>query len=151
MIITPGERVAANKLTALFLEHKNSLPYANVSTTGTYLGWVSDFRLNDATGNRIRLDLRDEQDLFLLFVLAVGWSRTGAWENPAFLVAQLKMLKKHSPAYWMELANCLQEKQQCAQAAADAVLTLQGYKARKKISYRGDIYDSIHILANRWP
>lgn len=150
MTITTDERTVADGLTALFLKHKDSLPYANTNPNNSYRGWVSDFRLDDSAGNRIRLDLRDEQDLFLLFVLAVVWSRTGPWENSAFFVAQLKTLNKHSPSYWEEKGNCRAEQQQRSQAAAEAIRLLQGYVSRKKISYRQDIYDSIHILANQW-
>lgn len=153
MTITTQEQISADRLTALFLKHKdnkNLLPYASTTPDNSYSGWVSDFRLTDPSGNRIKLDLRDGQDLFLLFVLAIGWSRSGSWENPAFMVAQLKMLNKHSTTYWMDKSNCQLEKQQCNQAAVDAVAMLQGYKTRKKVSYREDIYDSIYILANKW-
>ncbi|MBO0950883.1 hypothetical protein [Fibrella forsythiae] len=151
MIITSSERASADKLTALFLKHKAHLAYANTGIDNSYSGWVSDFRLSDDAGNRIRLDLRDDQDLFLLFVLAIVWSRTGPWENSAFFVAQLKTLQKHDPLYWSAKSNCDSECAQRHLAAAEAVTRLTGYASRKKVSYRADIYNSIHILASRWP
>lgn len=151
MNITTDERASANRLVTLFLKHKDLLAYANTGSDNSYLGWVSDFRLSDESGNRVCLDLRDNQDLFLLFVLAIVWSRTGPWENSAFFVAQLKTLQKHSPVYWAEKANCDAEQEQRHTAAIEAVRLIKGYPSRKKISFREDIYGSIQILATNWP
>ena len=85
-----------------YLNHFNNLkynqtllPYANPTNNGSsYGGWVTNFHIH-LIGEQeyMSLDLHQEVDLFLLFVLAVAWSRNDNWENSAFFVSYLKMVK----------------------------------------------------------
>ncbi|GAB3991909.1 hypothetical protein GCM10028807_23450 [Spirosoma daeguense] len=150
MTITDNERLAAQHLTRRFLEYKDLLPYANINSTNAYSGWVTDFRLRDGAGQKIHLDLKANDDLFLLFVLAVVWSRTGPWENSAFFVAYLKLHQKHSSLFWKEKTNSHSEKELSVRSAKQIVDLVTGIVNRKQISFRTDIYDSVHVLATNW-
>lgn len=150
MNITFNERKVAEELIDKFLKHKDDLPYANIGLENEYLGWVSDFNLADSRNNKIRLNLKDNNDLFLLFVLAVVWSRTGRWENSAFFVSYLKIHKIDSVEYWVNGLNYNVQEKKRVQAAIDISNQLKGIIPRGKISFRKDIYFSIHLLAKNW-
>lgn len=150
MVSNISESVAADELIKRFLANKDSLSYANTGIDNKYLGWVTDFRLSDSLDQKIRLDLRNSNDFFLLFVLAVVWSRTGPWENAAYFVAHLKVHGKHGPDFWSEKRNCDDEKSLSKFSALNCRDFVKGFDPRKKISFRADLYDSIHILATNW-
>jgi hypothetical protein len=150
MEITENERIVANELITSFLKYRNSLSYANTNDTHTYSGWITDFRLLDELDQKIHLDLNNSDDLFLLFVLAVVWSRTGPWENSAFFVAHLKIHGKYNYLFWCDKANCDAEKEHNLASASKIINLVKGIDARKKISFRADIYYSVHILATNW-
>lgn len=150
MKITTEEREIANELIEKFLKHKNSLPYANIGLENEYLGWVEDFHLIDHNNNKLKLDLNDNNDLFLLFVLAVVWSRTGPWENSAYFVSYLKINKKDTIDFWTNKSNIEKEEENREQSAIKISDQLKGINPRKKISFRKDIFFSIHLLAKNW-
>ncbi len=150
MNITINERKVAEELIEKFLEHKDNLPYANISSENEYLGWVSDFNLTDKKDNIIKLNLKDNNDLFLLFVLAVVWSRPNRWENSAFFVSYLIIHKIDSVEYWANELNYTIEEEKREEAAIDILNQVKGIIPRTKISFRKDIYLSIHLLAKNW-
>ncbi len=150
MHISDRERLAANELTTLFLKNKDNLPYANIGICNEYLGWVNDFHLKDSRNNKIHLNLKSKNDLFLLFVLAVVWSRTGQWENAAFFVTYLKIFKKDSIQFWAEESN-YKEEQYLRQKTSEIITKeLTGLIPRKKLGFRKDIFASIHLLSTNW-
>jgi len=150
MKITDNEKSAANVLIEMFIKHKEKLPYANIGLQNKYLGWVTDFNLKDSKGNSIALDLKKENDLFLLFVLAIVWSRTGPWENSAFFVAHLKLNGKDRVNFWIDESNYKKEADFREHAAERIAKELTGNGSRKKISFRKDIFKSIYLLALNW-
>lgn len=150
MKISENERRSADKLTLKFLEHKDKLPYANIGDDGNYAGWVTNFKLKDQNGDKIYLDLKNQEDQFLLFVLAVAWSRTGPWENAAFFIAHLKVSNKHAFEFWKDKCKVNLEKSSSRSSAHSIHTLVSGIEFRKKISFRKDIYDSVHILAIHW-
>lgn len=144
------EAVAANRLTAQFIQHAAILPYANLDHNNNYLGWVHDFGLIANDNNVINLQLDREEDLFLLFVLAIVWSRTGPWENSAYFVAHLIDTDRSTPVFWQVHNDVIQQANQRQQAAIDAERNFNNPNRRRRISFRADIYNSIHILSNNW-
>lgn len=150
MITYENERLAAKSLINKLLANKDKLPYTNIANE-KYLGWVTDFKLKDSRNNKICLDLNNENDLFLLFILAIVWSRTGIWENSAYFVSYLKIYDKDSCKFWIDKTNCLEE-ERIRQESAENIFSLLKYhtKPRKKISFRKDIFQSINILAQNW-
>jgi len=151
MIITKEEKDVANNLIESFLKNKSKLPYANIGPNNEYLGWVNDFNLTDSNNKKIYLDLNNSNDLFLLFILAIVWSRSGPWENSAFFVAYLKVNKKDTIEYWSDQSNYKKEDESRVYSAKKISSQLKGIIPRKKISFRQDIFSSVHILARKWP
>jgi len=151
MIINENERIAATKLINELLKNKEKLPYINIGSNNEYLGWVADFKLKHSNNTSICLDLKKENDMFLLFILAIIWSRTGVWENSAFFVSYLKIYEKDSVDFWLNLDNCLKEKEIREKSAVKIFSALKCHTPpRKKISFRKDIFTSINILAYNW-
>lgn len=75
----------------LVIKNKHKLSYININDNNLYTGWVSDFHLKYKPKNiQLKLNLKKESDLFLLFVLASSWSKTGPWENALFFVSLSK-------------------------------------------------------------
>jgi hypothetical protein len=136
-------------LVAAFKRHAQYLVYAHLSPEGDYLGWVSDFGYELPKGYRVKLNLKEEFDLFGLFVLALGWSRSGPWENSTLLVSYLKWKKLLRPGIWsIHLVDSLKEN--IDQIVEEIESTLHGIKPRKKISIRHDIFNSIVVLDHNW-
>jgi hypothetical protein len=151
MKITEEEKRVANNLIESFLEKKNKLPYANIGDKNEYLGWVKNFNLTDSSNDqKISLDLNNNNDLFLLFVLAIVWSRSGPWENSAYFVAYLKINKKDTIQYWINEKNYKKEEKNRKDSAEEISIKLKGMVPRKKISFRRDIFSSVHKLAEKW-
>lgn len=150
MVINDIERKRANELIEKFLRQKDKLPYANIGRKNEYLGWVDDFHLKDYRDEKIRLDLSKENDLFLLFILAVGWSRSDKWENSPFFVAYLKLLQKDSLKLWLEASFCAEEQNFRFRSAELMQKELTGINRRYKVSFRKDIFNSVHVLAKNW-
>ena len=150
MTISNEEIIIANDLIRKFLKYKDELPYANIGDKNEYLGWVAYFQLTDSKSNAIKLDLTQNDDLFLLFVLAVVWSRTGQWENSAFFVSYLKITKKNTPTFW-KISHNISEEIINKDSSVDFISNeLKGHIPRRKISFRKDIFKSIQLLANNW-
>ena len=91
------------------IRNKQVLQYANLSEDNKYLGWVYDFNIKLPDGQRMYLDLKRDGDLFLLFILASAWSRTGPWENAAYFVTYLKLIHKDDPELWLDRDFVLRE------------------------------------------
>ncbi|SFD87059.1 hypothetical protein [Thermophagus xiamenensis] len=151
MFVSIEEKKIAHRLVENFLKHSEKLPYVNIGKNNEYLGWVKDFNLRDSEGRKIFLDLAKEDDLFLLFVLVLGWSRTGPWENAVNLVSYLKINGKDKPSYWLEESNYLSEIN-LRQQSAELIYSQLQYEIepRYKISFRKDTFRSIHVLATKW-
>jgi len=145
-----NERVIANRLIELFIEHNEELAYANLDANYRYSGWVRDFNIQTTGGENIALDLNIENDLFLMFVLAIAWSRPGHWENAAYFVAYLRCFDKSSPGYWSNTENIITEKNRRQLAASEITNIVINQNTRKKIFFRKDIYDSVGVLSNNW-
>ncbi len=151
MRIHENEVLAAKKLTEKFLSKKNELQYLNIGKSNEYLGWVNDFKLKDSKNNSIRLELKKENDLFLLFILAIVWSRTGMWENSAFFVSYLKTTGKDNVEFWLNEFNFkIEEEHRLSNAEIISKELTSHTPPRKKISFRKDIFKSINILSQNW-
>lgn len=150
MKISDQEQRVADELISKFLQFKDVLPYANIGNNNKYKGWVNNFNLTTVSGETIKLDLKIDNDLFLLFVLAIVWSRTGQWENSAFFVSYLRINKKDNVSYWFEDNNITHEKNNRIESAKITSESLMGHVPRRKISFRKDIFNSIFLLATKW-
>jgi len=148
--ITDNEIKSSNSLIKCFLKQTQYLDYAKVGHANEYLGWVQDFNLKDKDDKQIGLDLSKPNDLFLLFVLAVAWSRSGQWENAVFFVTYLKLNNKDTTEFWKD--NICHEKEKAIRQESSSQISnaLEGIHSRKKIAFRKDIYRSVHILAQNW-
>jgi hypothetical protein len=145
-----GERGVANWLTEKFLNQVEKLPYVNLNARGQYIGWVSNFNVPLRDGTVLRLDLAQENDLFLLFVLATAWSRSGPWENAVYFVTWMKLFKKDSPLFWLDERLVLEEKLQSNESLQRTMERCLNPSARRKISFRSDLYASVKVLAYNW-
>lgn len=143
-----SEQEKANELIEIFLKTKQN--YINLSEDNKYLGWVSNFNISLSDGSLMKLNLKEEEDLFLLFVLAVAWSRTGRWENAAYFVTYLKVSQKYFVEYWLDNFNIVNEQMNREQSVKDTLEEVTGLTSRIKVSFRNDTFDSIHILAKNW-
>ncbi len=139
-----------DKLIKTVIAKKDSIPYINLDSSNKYLGWTYDFGLKTPNGEPMRLNLNEESDLFLLFVLASAWSKTGPWENAAYFVTYLKLSAKTDKEYWLLDANIEKEKASKEKNAKHVSETCLGIKARKKVSFRKDYFASIKVLASNW-
>lgn len=136
------------KLIEATIEHQSDIPYLNIKDE-YYLWWTTDFWFT-MNWNKVNLDLSKEQDVFLLFVLALWWSRTWPWENVAVLCAYIKY-KWRKISYWLDEDNTNFEITNSEKSANDAQSKLNNdFKLRKNISFRKDIFKSISILATKW-
>jgi hypothetical protein len=140
-----------NKLIEDFYKRSNDLLYSNLNQDKKYAGWVSDFHLKYMKNDeKVFLDLKKENDMFLLFVLAIAWSRSGHWENAPYLVSYIKHSKNDNIEYWTDNNNIKREMQNRANNANNVTDFVYGITPRKNISFREDIFCSINILANKW-
>ena len=133
-----------DKLRKLTVNNELNLSYINLDNDSCYKGWVCDFRLTyKPTNQQLRLDLKSENDLFLLFVLASSWSKTGPWENALFFTAYLKINYDISKVLNKEIKIIPNE----YEFIEDDYI---GIKARKTVSFRKDFYDSVEVLIENW-
>lgn len=151
-ITVPGneEVEAAAWLIDRFKAASPNLAYANLNEAGGYRGWVADFKIPLLDGRSLNLDLREEKDLFLLFVLAVVWSRTGPWENAVYFVAWMKLAHKDAPALWTNDAFVEMERSNCKASMAQTLGQCLDPDTRKQVSFRKDVYASVKVLAHNW-
>ena len=132
------------KLRNLTVKNELDLSYINLDDKGSYKGWVCDFRLKyKPTNQQIGLDLTKENDLFLLFVLASSWSKTGPWENALFFTSYLKINYDINKVLSKE-TKITPDKYEFIE---DDYI---GIKARKTVSFRKDFYDSVEVLIENW-
>lgn len=79
-----------------------------IKPDGSYRGWVTDFGYSLDGETAFGLDLRREDHCWALFVLAVGWSYTGPWENSAAFVGVLAELDLLRHERWVaEGVDCV--------------------------------------------
>ena len=132
------------QLKELTLKHARELSYINIDKNGCYKGWVTDFRLKyKPSGGKISLNLKKEDDLFLLFVLASSWSKTGPWENALFFVAYLKTTYDINRVISGEIKITPNDE-------GFNQDDFGGIETRKKVSFRKDFYDSVDVLLQNW-
>lgn len=139
-----------NRLIKAVVDNKTKIPYIILNDKNEYSGWTSDFRLDMPDGVRMKLDLHKEQDLFLLFVLASAWSRSGLWENAAYFTAYLKTKHLDEPNFWLDEEFVNGELMKRKESAKEMEGQCTGIDPRQRISFRDDIYGSIVVLANHW-
>jgi hypothetical protein len=143
--------VVASQIQGFFrVSQVEKLPYVNLNARGQYIGWVSNFNVPLRDGTVLRLDLAQENDLFLLFVLATAWSRSGPWENAVYFVTWMKLFKKDSPLFWLDERLVLEEKLQSNESLQRTMERCLNPSARRKISFRSDLYASVKVLAYNW-
>ena len=133
-----------DKLRNLTIDNDLDLSYINLDEKGCYKCWVCDFRLKYKPINQeLGLDLSKEDDLFLLFVLASSWSKTGPWENALFFTSYLKVNYDINKVLSKEI-KIIPDKYEFIE---DDYI---GIKARKTVSFRKDFYDSVEVLIDNW-
>lgn len=140
-----------NKLIELTISNPTNLSYINLDENNKYKGWAQDFGLKEKSNlRRIGLDLRGENDLFLLFVLASAWSRTGPWENAVYFTTYFKLDKDFKISNWLDKNFVEKEMSLKDENTEKVVNSVTGITPRKKIAFRKDFYSSVAILAKRW-
>jgi hypothetical protein len=138
------------KLIDAVIKNKGRLSYVNLDEKNAYRGWTADFNIKVADKNNMNLDLNEETDLFLLFVLASSWSKTGPWENAAFFTTYLKANQKDNIKLWLDDNFVNDEISKSGQNANCTVRLCSGVIPRKKVSFRKDYYSSIAVIARNW-
>lgn len=135
------------------------LAYINLIGTGaacSYSGWVSNFhiyKLTDRTHSKpLFLDLTLDNDLFLLFVLASCWSRTGQFENATYFVVYLKEFGFDNPKLWLNPTFVNHQRNAKDKSVADILNIYEDIRLteRKAIAFRIDFYDGVAVLAQNW-
>lgn len=129
---------------------KDSISYINLNENNQYRGWTYDFNIILPDDRKMYLDLKQEDDLFLLFVLASSWSKTGPWENAAFFTTYLKASRKFELDLWYDEKFVKNEIANKDVNAAEIVKNCSGLVSRKKVSFRRDLYASVSVLARNW-
>ncbi len=74
-----------DKLIKAVIKNKEKLSYINIGKDNKYEGWTSNFNIKLPNNEKMKLDLNEEDDLFLLFVLASSWSKTDHGKMQPFL------------------------------------------------------------------
>jgi len=176
--ITDAERIIADKLRKKIEEivdeklsktaevKKNKFSYLNCNPNKRnskkdpkycYAGWVSAFHIKLPNGESMKLDLSQKKDLFLLFVLAVAWSRLGQWENAACFVTYLRYMSKNEGKdydnykCWAGEGRSEDIKTEILASYREVIKNFVfDTNPRKRITFRGDIFKSIGILADNW-
>ncbi|MCX7749213.1 MAG: hypothetical protein N2645_20310 [Clostridia bacterium] len=138
------------KLIAAVIKNKDKLSYINLNSNNEYQGWTYDFNIFLPSDMKMCLDLKREDDLFLLFVLASSWSKTGPWENAAFFTTYLKESGKAVIDLWLDDSFVKSEIDNSDKNARNIVKLCSGLVARKKVSFRSDFYSSVSVIAKNW-
>lgn len=139
-----------DKLINAVIKNKDKLSYININANNQYRGWTCDFNIILPNNQRMSLDLKQEEDLFLLFILASSWSKTGPWENAAFFTTYLKQGNKAKVELWLDSDFVNKEIDKSKNSSQSIVNICRGVVARKKVSFRSDYYSSIVVLAKNW-
>lgn len=138
------------KLIQSVIENKDNLIYINLNENHQYKGWTSNFNIKLPNDENMKLDLSKEEDLFLLFVLASSWSKTGPWENAALFTTYLKLSNKDKIKLWLN-EDFINEEINNKDANAKFIIeSCRGIVPRKKVSFRKDYYSSVVILSKNW-
>lgn len=138
------------KLIYLTIKNKNSIPYINLDNNNKYLGWTNNFKIKLPSEQYMSLNLKKEEDLFLLFVLASAWSRTGQWENAAFFTTYLRYYNKTNFVSWLNDSFFNQEIRNRKENADNITKICSGVNPRKRVSFRQDYFSSIRIIIKNW-
>ena len=138
------------KLIEAVVKNKDKVSYINLNSNNEYQGWTYNFNIVLPNGINMCLDLKKEVDLFLLFVLASSWSKTGPWENAAFFTTYLKVSNKNNVKLWLDDSFVKSEIENRDKNARDIVKVCSGLVVRKKVSFRSDFYSSISVIAKNW-
>lgn len=141
-----------------FYKYQSKLSYTNPKKnplTGKLLygGWVSNFstyNLNKGPQSKINLNLHTEKDLFLLFVLASCWSRTGKFEYSAYFAAYLKDNNLNNPSYWNKLSNFNKEKSNIKLTRLFIKNNYYQFSKRCPVSINKNFIDSAYGIAKNW-
>jgi hypothetical protein len=145
--------ITHQELIAAVIARRNDFPYLIIDDNNRYEGWVSDFRFNcgnnEEDAEPMNLDLTVDADIFLLFVLASAWSRTGPWENAAILTAYLKHKGWGNYQEWID-NNIVNDRREDAIAALTDGIFYYTLPTRRQVSFRRDTFTSIGVLANNW-
>lgn len=139
-----------DKLIQATIKNKEVISYINLDENNNYRGWVSNFGFDLPNGDRMCLDLSIDKDLFLLFVLAASWSKTGPWENAAFFTSCLKFYNFDNYQLWLNRNDTIANKEKLDDLTSSFLQNCKGLIPRKKVSFRSDYYDSVSVLAKNW-
>ena len=143
------------RLKDIIANNPHCLPYANFSVTDTtcsYAGWISNFNIykrNDTDhANPYSLNLNNDNDLFLLFVLASAWSRSGPYENALYYILYIHENGLESPTCWENEAIVAER---CDNRETDAREIFHEYDdiSRKEIYFRPDFYLHVKLRSRR--
>lgn len=137
------------KLILDVIKNEQELSYINV-LNGKYVGWVTDFGITLPNNEKMYLSLKNDNDLFFLFVLASAWSRSDKFENAAYYVSYIKY-NSYYREKWIDVKFVEKE---IADRKINAMLFFKDCKKnlniRQKVSFRSDIYRSTVILSEMW-
>ena len=139
-----------DRLKEAVIENKGVIPYINLNDENKYKGWTHNFGIKLPNNEYMKLNLENEGDLFLLFVLASSWSKTGQWENAAFFTTYLKHNDKHKLGLWLDDDFINNEIQNRKKNASQFTSICSGVKPRRKVSFRKDYFSSVRKLLAEW-
>lgn len=139
-----------DKLIKAVIANKTKIPYICLNENNEYVGWTADFRYKLPNGENMKLDLNIDEDLFLLFVLASAWSRSGYWENATFFAGYLKYKGMNDYKIWCDKEKLSTSVDIINKEKDEFVKGCTGIKPRKKVSFRKDYYSSVETIAINW-
>ena len=149
------EQKRIERLIAAVVENRDKLSYLHAREENgvySYAGWVSNFgiyRVDDREMTKpISLDLKTERGLFLLFVLASCWSRTGPFENASYFTLYIKDhwdsdISSYTKAF-------IDEERKNRENSVRTILREYQDSARKEVYFRPDFYDGVYVLSTEW-
>ena len=147
------------RLNSVITASRSRLAYINLSVTGgvsSYSGWISNFhiyKLSDPSHSHpLFLDLTKDNDLFLLFVLASCWSRTGQFENATYFTVYLKEKEYDNPTLWLNSVFVNSERSRKEHSVSYILGIYEDIRlpGRKDVAFRSDFYDGVAVLASKW-
>lgn len=139
-----------SKLIKAVIANQTKIPYICLNENNEYTGWTSNFRYSLPNGENMKLDLNTDEDLFLLFVLASAWSRSGYWEDATFFAGYLKYKGMNDYTIWCDKEKSRVLVDKIKQDKDKFVKACAGINPRKKVSFRKDYYPSVEIIAENW-
>lgn len=139
-----------SKLIKAVIANQTKIPYICLNENNEYIGWTADFRYKLPNDENMKLDLSIDKDLFLLFVLASAWSRSGYWEDATFFAGYLKYKGMNDYKVWCDKEKSKSLIHKINQDKDEFVKNCTGIKPRKKVSFRKDYYPSVEKIAANW-